>query len=69
MLVGSNDGPVRRMEAPVQLAVGVCLLLQPLQNPLPDLGPLPAVEPAGDGLLGSVALGDIPPGCFGGERC
>jgi len=56
------------MEAPVQLAIRVGLLLQALQDVLPDLSPLPPVEPAGDGLPGAVALGEIPPGCSGAKE-
>src|SRR5262249_2943994 len=50
MLMGTDDGAVNKMEAPVQLASGIGLLLEACQDVLPDTRCLPAVEPAGNSL-------------------
>jgi hypothetical protein len=55
----SDDRSVYMMEAPVEPAVSVSLLLHPLQNPLPDVRPWSAVEPAGDSFPEAIALGEI----------
>jgi hypothetical protein len=68
MLVRSDNRSIDMMQTPIQLAVRVCLLLQPLQNPLSDLGPLPAVEPASNRLPGTIALREITPRRSGAKQ-
>jgi hypothetical protein len=68
MLVRSDNRPVYMMESPVQFARRVGLLLQGLQDVVPDLGPLPAVEPAGDGFPRTIPFWEIPPGCSGAQQ-
>jgi hypothetical protein len=68
MLVRSDYRPIDMMQTPIQLAVRVCLLLQPFQNSLPDLGPLPAVESASNRLPGTIALREITPRRSGAKQ-
>src|SRR5262249_13136070 len=62
MLMGTDDGAVNKMEAPVQLASGIGLLLEACQDVLPDTRCLPAVEPAGNSLPRPISFGQIGPG-------
>src|SRR5437763_4943003 len=62
MLVGANDGAIDMMQAPIERAVGVRLLLEVRQDAVPDAGPAPAIEAGGHCLPGAVPLREIPPG-------
>lgn len=62
MLVGANDGAVDMMQAPVERALGVSLLLEVRQDAVPDAGASPAIEAGGYCLPGAVPLGQVPPG-------
>jgi hypothetical protein len=61
MLVGANDGAIDMMQAPVQLACRVCLLLQLDQYPLPDPGSSPTIEAGRNRLPGAILIRKIPP--------
>ena len=65
MLVGANDGAVDMMQAPVELPLGICLLLEVGQDAVPNAGPSPAIEAGGDCLPRPVLLGQIAPGSTG----
>lgn len=61
--MGPNDGTIDGMEVPIELSGGIALLLQGLQDALPDPRLLPAIKAAGDRVPGAVALGQISPRC------
>ena len=62
MLMGSNDGAIDIMNVPVESTFGIGLLLDGLQEMLPDAGFSPAIEAARHGTPRPKALGQIPPG-------
>jgi hypothetical protein len=61
MLVGADDGAIDAMHVPIELAGGVDLLLQCVKHVLEDAGLLPAVEAAGHGTPGAIALRQVVP--------
>ena len=61
MLVGADDGAVDRGQDPSQLAGGIGLLLQGVQDALTDARARPPIEAAGDGAPGTIALRQVPP--------
>src|SRR5947208_359535 len=62
MLMGANHGAVDMMQAPVEFACGVRLLLTVGQDAIPDPVSPPAIEAGGNCLPGTVLLRQIPPG-------
>ena len=54
ILMRSDDGSVHVVQAPVQVALCICPLLDPLQDLLPDPCLLPTIKPAGDGLRSEI---------------
>jgi hypothetical protein len=62
MLVRPDDGAVHEVERPVQPPFAIGPSLEGGQDPLPDAGLLPAVEPTRHGLPRAVALGEGSPG-------
>ena len=62
MLVRANDGTINRVLLPIDLPIGITLLLQGFQHALPNPGLLPPIKPACDSLPAAVALGEIAPG-------
>jgi hypothetical protein len=61
MLVGSNDRAIDVMNRPVDLAIGIGLLLHRLKETLPETGFSPAIEAAGHGAPSPLALRQITP--------
>ena len=61
MLMGSNDRAIDIMNVPVDVALGIGLLLHGLKETLPDTSFLPAIEAAGHGAPTPIALGQITP--------
>ena len=59
--MGTNDGGIDKMHVPVELVVRVGLLLDGSQETVPDPRDAPAIEAAGDGARGTVAVGQIAP--------
>ena len=67
MLVGADDGAIDKVEQPIELAVRIRLLLEGVEELLPDIRSLPAIEAAGHGWPGPVPLRQVPPGRPGAE--
>src|SRR5437016_5174966 len=67
MLMGAHDGAVDEVQAPVQEARAVALLLQAVQNALPDPRLAPAVEPARHRRPRAEAGRQIAPGGSGAQ--
>src|SRR5919202_972145 len=65
MLVRPNDRAIDVMDLPIEQALFVRLLLQGIQDALPEPVLAPAIEAAGKRLPGTIALGDITPGSTG----
>jgi hypothetical protein len=61
VLVRADDAGVDEVQAPIDLALRVRLGLQRGEDPVPDPGLAPAVEPARDGADRAVALGQVAP--------
>ena len=68
MLVGSNDGAIHRMDLPVEQASLISLLLQSIEDALPEALLTPAIEAAGERGPGARALRDIAPGSAGAVK-
>jgi len=62
MLMRPDDRAIDVVDAPVDLASLIRLLLERGQKPVPDPGLLPAVEATGDRPPGTITLGQVPPG-------
>ena len=65
VLMRANDGPIDVVDLPIEPASGICLLLQGVQDALPEALLAPAIEAAGEGGPGTVPHGDIAPGSTG----
>jgi hypothetical protein len=65
MLVRPNDGAIHVMDLPIEQAFCIRLLLQSVQDALPEALLAPPVEASGKRGPGAVALGDITPGSAG----
>src|SRR5205085_1024106 len=61
MLMGTDDGAIHKMDVPINLSQRIALLLQAVQNPLPDARMTPAVETARDRPDFAVAFGQVAP--------
>jgi hypothetical protein len=68
MLMGANDGALDVVQIPVELPARLGWLLDGVKHVLPEAGPLPAVEGAGHGAPGAIALGQIAPGGPGAQN-
>jgi hypothetical protein len=68
MLVGADDGPSARVEGPVALALSIGLLVKGIQNPLKNAHFAPAVEAAGHGTPGAIAVRKISPRGAGAQN-
>ncbi len=68
MLVGANDGAIDIVNVPVDLPIGIGLLLDGLKETLPDTRFAPAIEAAGHRAPGPIALGQIAPGGTGAQN-
>jgi len=62
MLVGSHHGAINVVNFPVNPALGVSLLLDGLQDAIPDASLAPAAEAGGHRPPRSVPPGKVPPG-------
>jgi hypothetical protein len=62
VLMRSNAAAIDIMNRPVQLTRGIGLLLNGLEEALPDAGSSPAIEAAGHGAPGAIGFGQITPG-------
>lgn len=61
MLVRTDDGAIKHMDRPIQIAGGVGGGLEGRQDLIPDAGLPPAVEATGDGPPGAIPLRQIAP--------
>jgi hypothetical protein len=61
VLVGTHHGAVHRKYLPLDLALGIRLCLERLQDPFPDPGTTPAHQAVVTGLPGAIPVGEIPP--------
>ena len=68
LLVGSNNRAVNRMNRPVDLPLGIGLLLYGRKEALPDAGFAPAVEAAGHRTPGALPVWQITPGGAGTQN-
>jgi len=68
MLVSPNDRAIDIMNGPIHLARGVHLVLNALEQTLPDAGFAPAIEAAGHGAPGTIAVGQVAPGSAGAQK-
>ena len=62
MLMSANDGTIHKVQLPVEPTILIRLLLQGIQNALPEPLLAPAIEAAGEGGEGAIALRDVTPG-------
>ncbi len=67
MLMGTNDSGIDVMDGPLQRASRIGLLLERVQDLLPDAGLPPAIEAAGHCLPGTIARRQVTPGGTGAE--
>ena len=67
MLMGTNDSGIDLMDGPLQRASRIGLLLERVQDLLPDAGLPPAIEAAGHCLPGTIARRQPTPGGTGAE--
>ena len=68
MLMCSNDRAIDSMRFPIDLPISILLLLQRLQDSLPDPCLLPAIKAAGDCPMGTISLRQITPGRAGSQN-
>ncbi len=61
MLMCANDGAIHKMDVPVNLPEGIAVLLQTLQDVIPDARLTPTIEATRDGAHFAVAFGQVPP--------
>ena len=61
MLVSADNRAIDIVRGPVELPGGVSLLLDSGQEAVPQAGPAPAIEPAGDRAPGAIPLGEVTP--------
>jgi hypothetical protein len=62
MLMGPNDRAIDRMLFPIDAPISITLLLQSLQDALPDPGLLPSIKAARHRPVGTISLRQISPG-------
>jgi len=61
MLMGTHDSPIDVVDMPIEVPLGIGLLLDGGQKLVPDPCFAPAVKPAGDGAPGAIPLWQITP--------
>jgi len=61
VLVGANDRAVDEVRRPIQQTTAVGLALEGPEDPLPQSGFLPAIEPDGDSMPRAVVLREVTP--------